>query len=255
MDSITPTQRSVVTTKVSVSGKGFAMTFQATVPAGQTSIGEMLPLAKSLSDVIVDQTCRSLEDSGSRISCTSGCGACCRGFVAITQAEARQIRDLVVALPDSRRASVEERFAQAYQKLTDAGILSHIQDAHSWSPADYTEMVTLYFTLGIACPFLENESCSIYSERPITCREFLVTSPPKHCSELDSAGVRRVTLPVHIFHAVARWQTSDTNNDALEPWVPLILSIQWANSNPDNSPTKTGLELLRDLLDRMKEYG
>ena len=35
-----------------------------------------------------------------------------------------------------------------------------------------------YFQLGIPCPFLEEESCSIYHDRPITCREYLVTSPP-----------------------------------------------------------------------------
>lgn len=255
MESDKALRRNVVTTNVSVSGKDFALTFQATVPAGLTSVGELLPLAQSLSDVIVEKTCRSIEDSGNKISCTSGCGACCRGFVAITQAEARQIFDLVATLPSDRRTSVEDRFSQAHQKLTDAGILKHIQNSESWTPGDYAAMVTLYFTLGIPCPFLENESCSIYSERPITCREFLVTSPPKHCSELDSSAVRRVTLPINVFHAVSRWQTSESNNGALEPWVPLILAIQWANANPDGPPSKTGLELLKDLLNRMKEYG
>ena len=254
MEPATPMPSSVVTTNVTVTGKDYSLSFQATVPAGPTSVGQLLPLAQSLSDVVVDQTCSSLEASGSRISCTSGCGACCRGFVAITQAEARQIRDLVHRLPEPRRQAVLDRFAQALRKLTAEGLLGHIQEAESWTSADYKAMVTRYFGLGIPCPFLDNESCSIYAERPITCREFLVTSPARHCSELDSAEVRRVALPIHMFHAVARWQTPSFNKGDLEPWVPLNLSLEWAESNPDGPPTKTGLELLKDLLDRIKEY-
>ncbi len=40
-----------------------------------------------------------------------------------------------------------------------------------------------YFHLGIACPFLEDESCSIHADRPISCREYLVTSPAVNCAD------------------------------------------------------------------------
>jgi Fe-S-cluster containining protein len=36
------------------------------------------------------------------------------------------------------------------------------------------------------CPFLEDESCSIHPDRPLVCREYLVTSPAELC-----AGPRR----------------------------------------------------------------
>lgn len=244
--------RKVVNANVRLEGDGFAMSFQVTVPVGPASVAELLPFAQALSDAIVNETTRLVQAAGEKISCSSGCGACCRGFVAITQAEARQIRDFIATLAPARRTTLEARFKQAQQQLGDAGLLKTIEAAESWSSADYQAMVTAYFQLGIACPFLENESCSIYHVRPITCREFLVTSPAQHCAELDSAQVRRVTLPLQVFHAVARWQQPDANDGHLEPWVPLIVAPQWAQAHPDTAPTRTGPELLSSLLNRMK---
>lgn len=228
------------------------MSFQVTVPAGRTTVGELLPFAQALSDAIVNETTHLVQEAGKTISCTSGCGACCRGFVAITQAEARQIGGFMAALAPDRRATLEARFEQAHQRLDAAGLLSAIEAAESWGAADYQAMVTAYFPLGIACPFLENESCSIYPVRPITCREFLVTSPAYHCAELDSVNVRRVTLPLQVFHAVARWQQPESKDAGLEPWVPLIMAPQWAQAHPEPAPNQTGPELLSRLLNGMK---
>lgn len=242
----------VISAKVKLEGNGFAMSFQVTVPAGPTAVADLLPFAQALSDAIVHETTRLVQEAGQTVTCSSGCGACCRGFVAITQAEARQLHAYIGALPATRRADIEARFEQAHQQLEAAGLLKVIQTAESWSAADYQAMVSAYFPLGIACPFLENESCSIYQVRPITCREFMVTSPARHCAELDSAGVRRVTLPLQVFHAVARWQETQARDDCLEPWVPLIVAPYWAQSHPDSEPTQTGPQLLQSLLNRMQ---
>ena len=113
--------------------------------------------------------------------------------------------------------------------------------------ADYSALVGAYFQEGIACPFLEEESCSIYEERPITCREFLVTSPAEHCARLGSEGVERVRLPVRVFNAVARWQAPEAGH-FLERWVPLVLAPEWASAHPNEPPARPGPELLRELL-------
>ena len=44
-----------------------------------------------------------------------------------------------------------------------------------------TELAYEYFKHGIACPFLEDESCSIHPDRPMACREYLVSSPAENC--------------------------------------------------------------------------
>lgn len=230
-----------------VEGEHFRLQFQATVPAGPTRAGELLPIARALSDVIVDQACRAAEASGATISCTHGCAACCRGLISISHVEARRIRAVVENAPEPRRAAIHARFAAVREQLEQAGLLEKLRAAESWTAAEYTMAVDACFALGIACPFLEAESCSIYDERPITCREYLVTSPPARCANLASEGVRRVELPVHLFNAVARWQ-APSQGHFLEQWVPLLLALEWAEAHPDDPPPKAGLALLQDLL-------
>jgi Fe-S-cluster containining protein len=236
-----------VSTKVKIQSKNFSLTFQATVQTGLTTAKELLPLACALSDTIVSEACRSIELAGERISCSPGCGACCRNLVAISQIEARHISDTVAAFPESRRSFIQQRFQYAQQQLSDAGYLEKLRDFDSWTGDDYKSMVGLYFSLAIPCPFLEDESCSIYEDRPITCREFLVTSPPEFCAKLGSVGVRQVILPIRLFNAVARWQVPP-KGEFLERWVPLILALDWVESNLDCQTTKTGVDQLQDLL-------
>jgi hypothetical protein len=98
---------------------------------------------------------------------------------------------------------------------------------------------------------IEGESCSIYQERPITCREYLGTWPSKYCARLDLEGVRRVRLPLRVFNAVARCQVPPIEH-FLECWVPLILAPEWAEAHPDDPPPKPGPEILRELLANLR---
>jgi Fe-S-cluster containining protein len=233
-----------------VEGGHFRLTARVLVPAGPARVSDLLPVARALSDAVVRATCQEVEGVGEKISCTRGCGACCRNLVAISEVEARRIGDVVEQLPEPRRSTVRARFAEARQRLERAGLLEKLQAADQWTDADYTALVVTYFRLGIPCPFLEEESCSIYQERPITCREYLVASPAEYCTRLDSAGVRRVRLPLRVFNAVARWQVPPQEH-FLERWVPLILAPEWAEAHPDDPPPRPGPELLRELLDRL----
>jgi Fe-S-cluster containining protein len=168
-------------------------------------------------------------------------------LVAISEVEARRIRDVVEGLPEPRRSTVHARFAEAHRRLERAGLLETLREAERWTDEAYTTLVGTYFRQDIPCPFLEDGACSIYDERPITCREYLVTSPPEYCARPGSEGVRRVRLPLRVFNAVARWEVPPTAH-FLERWVPLILAPEWAEAHPEDPPPKPGPELLRDLL-------
>lgn len=39
-----------------------------------------------------------------------------------------------------------------------------------------------YFGLDLPCPLLADGVCSIRDDRPLACREYLVTSDPAHCA-------------------------------------------------------------------------
>ena len=217
------------------------------VPAGPMTLGDLLPAARAIAEAVVSESCAAVERLGACISCGPGCGACCRMLVNVSEVEARRIGEVVAALPEPRRSEVLARFADARGRLDAAGLLDDLRRAGSLTPGRVDALTGAYFGLKIPCPFLEAESCSIYDERPVTCREYLVTSDPAHCAEGRADRVVRVQLPLKTFNALARWGVSPAEH-FLERFVPLILAPEWAEAHPQGPPPRPGGELFREFV-------
>jgi Fe-S-cluster containining protein len=68
---------------------------------------------------------------------------------------------------------VRARFADSLRRLDEAGLKARLAEAGD-AGAQGATVRTLSleaFALGIACPFLEDEACSIYADRPLACRQ------------------------------------------------------------------------------------
>jgi hypothetical protein len=121
-----------------------------------------------------------------------------------------------------------------------------------WTAKEGREIGSRYFVQGIACPFLEEESCSIYHDRPMACREYLVTSPATNCARPTRETVDCVPMPMRVWNAVAHLDVTTAPAEShWIPWVPLILAPDWAESHPDDTPARPGPELLRELFEHL----
>jgi Fe-S-cluster containining protein len=78
-----------------------------------------------------------------------------------------------------------------------------------------------YFSKGIPCPFLEDESCSIHENRPLICRQYLVTSPASHCRKPSAETISRVPLAADVLRALIRIEAQDQDRPR---FVPLVLA-------------------------------
>jgi Fe-S-cluster containining protein len=220
------------------------------VVPGLARVDELLPVARGLTDQIVDLTVIQVAEDGRKISCRAGCGACCRQLVPMGEAEARGVRDLVESLPEPRRSVIKARFAEALSRLDNAGLLTPLRERGDWDNARRREIGLAYFRQGVACPFLEDESCSIHPQRPIACREYLVTSPPEHCADPNVDQVEGVKLPASVWFAVARLDPVEPGARSIR-WVPLILALEWAEAHSDNAPGEPSAELVRRLFENI----
>lgn len=206
-----------------VGGKRVAFRFD--VPTVPVESAALLPLFRSVTDTLVDIAGEEARVRGLSISCRKGCGACCRQLVPISEMEVIAIRRLVASLPEPRRSMVIERFEQGAARLAEAGLVDTLRHPETVN-SDSAEAVGLdYFAQGIACPFLEDESCSIHPERPLACREYLVTSPASNCTHPSSDRVQCVPVPAKMSRAVRRIENEQAPD--FEPWIPMILALGW----------------------------
>jgi Fe-S-cluster containining protein len=236
--------------KVGVTVGGERFESHVPVPDGPARPRDVVRTAQVLTEAIVD---RGVANSSEPISCRKGCGACCRQVVPISQPEARLIAEVLEQMPEPRRSEVRARFADALEKLSGTDLPERMRHADTLEADERQRLALDYFRQGIACPFLEDEACSIYENRPLACREYLVTTPAVNCSVPTLEPVVRVPLAGRM--SVALGQLEPTSTERSVWWIPLVLAPQWAEANPEEPEPRPPVDVLRDLLEWLARTG
>ncbi len=223
----------------------------AQVPTGHTTLTELLPIVRNVENAIIGRVHEEARAAGSPISCHAGCAACCRQMVPVSLFEAESLMSWIGSLPKDRQAEIEARFHRALAALRDAGVLEKILDP-DW-PVERglaTPFAIQYFHAYVACPFLENENCGIYSIRPLACREYMVTSPPELCQDPAKNDVFGVILPLKLSQSLFAFGQKMENDT--RGWIPLVFLLAWAKSGPSPGEyvSGTGQEVLRRFVEQ-----
>lgn len=209
-----------ITASFTLKLEGRSLDFAVAVPSRPITLRELLPSLFEFNRQLLDHAIDREAGAGRTISCRAGCGACCRQLVPIGAIEARIVREWVDARPSDEAERIRARFRDAVAKLKAAGIYGRLEDRASLRTADQTRALGLdYFRAGVACPFLVDESCSIYEVRPMKCREYLVTSPAANCADPTASGVMMVGLPGSFLRVLLELELWLTKRDPR--WLPL----------------------------------
>lgn len=230
-------------------GSRRAVAIQAPMrPLDQT---ELLPILQQFDNEVVALAEEESARQGKQISCCAGCGACCRQLVPVAAAEARRLAALVESFDEPRRATIERRFADALTAYAEAGLLERMASADQIpDEAARGEFGLAVFRVGVPCPFLENESCGIYPDRPLACREFLVTSPAENCRHPGPDNIERVPLPAALSETFYRFSPTGTRQAAR--WMPLVLSLRYAaEATAEPLPRQPGGEFVQKFLGQL----
>jgi Fe-S-cluster containining protein len=234
-----------MTATVVLTALGREVQLQMEVPTGPTRPIDLMPLFESLTDTFVRIGLEKIESEGASISCKKGCGACCRQLVPVSQLEIEHLKRVVSELPEPRRIEILRRFAQALQQLDRTGLLSHLRAPDRVRAEEVQQLGIAYFEQAIPCPFLEDESCSIHQDRPLACREYLVTSPAVNCAKPTADTIRMVKIPAKVSRAVRHIDAT-----AYSSWIPMILALEWP-SHADGWAVRPGTALVGSLFETL----
>jgi Fe-S-cluster containining protein len=238
-----------ITGQIKISIGGVPLEMQMTVPVKPVKPQRMLPVFQQMSNSFVEMGVKTAESGGESISCKAGCGACCRQAVPLAEIEAYQIAELVENLPEPRRSEIKERFEKAFAHFARIGWFERLQQCAGKSKEEQEKVVLEYFHENVACPFLIDESCSIHPERPLICREYLVTSPAVNCSNPSAEGVKLIEIPVKPSKTLRKIGRAEQIFGV--DFIPLILSLKWAETHADEFPEKTGEQWMADFFQKL----
>ncbi len=218
---------------------GDKLKLKLVVPVNDVPPEALLPGLHGLANQVVEGLERKVDRiEEAEISCKKGCGACCRQYVPISPAEARYLSSMIENMPDEKKRRMKWTFREAALRLQESGLLHEAMYYSGKTEEESLKMTSDYFKLGIACPFLEDESCSIHQERPLICREYLVISPPSHCASLDKNHIKRLELPVSVSEVFS--SMDGVGKKGSNTYLPLIMALEWVDRYPDDAEYRPG---------------
>jgi hypothetical protein len=117
-----------VTGNIKFSLYGEPVEMNMSVPAKPVKPTRMLPIFQAMTNEFLDIGINASLSKGETVSCTKGCGACCKQPVPISEIEAYQLNELVENMPEPKRSEVKERFAFATKKLHEIDWFNRMED-------------------------------------------------------------------------------------------------------------------------------
>ncbi|HVK09042.1 MAG TPA: YkgJ family cysteine cluster protein [Gemmataceae bacterium] len=219
-----------MSTRVRIALKVFgqSLSVEGDVPLGAVRLDEVLPVLRAADNAVIDRAVARVEAAGERVSCAKGCATCCKAQpVPVTPPEAYALARLVEAMPEPRRSRVQAAFAANIDRLREAGLYEPLMDRDpAMTREQARDLGDRYFQLGLWCPFLEDDACGIYTERPFVCRQYLVTSPVPLCADPFRNPVQPVPIPARF--ASAMLTTTEQLIGTSQYTVPLALALEKA---------------------------
>lgn len=169
-----------------------------------------------------------LVSTGVASSCRAGCAHCCRLEVPVTRAEAETVVHWI-------RAHCREDEIDRFRARLRAWL--------RWYRTDYVAAIAaggdrddVFQQRGVACALLADDGrCSVYEVRPVTCRNYHVSSPPEACAPEGSGDIHVMySIPtmtrVHVaeLHRVIEGQGGNVLGSVhlLQEWLAHLLDVE-----------------------------
>ncbi|TAJ08293.1 MAG: YkgJ family cysteine cluster protein [Nitrospirae bacterium] len=249
--------RTVERLDVSVNTPAGPVTVPVEVPLHFVPVAAIVPSIRRIGEAAQALEERDVVMHGAAISCKKGCAACCRMLIPLAAPEAFALADAIRAWPAEQREAVLTSLADARAQLERTGVLPHLYEiAESERQLDddtFEPINRAYYALRLPCPFLVEEVCSIYDDRPAACRELLVTSPAELCQDLERNPVRPVPIPLRVGTVLALLWADLIGGPAR--FIPLPLALEWAERHRQKGGRSwQGREMLERALDKVWWY-
>lgn len=190
-------------------------------PAGKVGLSGVAAMAMAMSDRAVAVAEIGAASRGEPVTCGKGCADCCRELIPVSPAEAFFLRDLVISLPEERRMGLETRFQATGVRLREA----YEQGRFPFHDPG------AYFSLGIPCPFLSDEACTIHPHRPLACREHLAVSPAVHCGSFPNHSIRVLPIQGSMGEALSNLCAEILGRPPER--ITLLSALEWAESHAE----------------------
>jgi Fe-S-cluster containining protein len=205
--------------------------FRMSVVEGQARLADIVPAARVLSNILVQAVLKKLSRDGKFVPCRKGCSACCNYLIPLSVPEVFRLWYEVLSMPPNRGRAIVQSCLEAATKIlkympenleTNDLTKTNIQ-------IEASRLSRWYSGLELFCPFLSEGLCTIYQQRPMACREHMVTGSALLCEAQSTEESQVIRMPVSIIECLSRLATELEQSDIEVVMLPLALP--WVQGN------------------------
>jgi Fe-S-cluster containining protein len=197
---------------------------------GRARLADIVPAARAISTKITDIATERIYCRRGHIPCHKGCPACCSYLVSMSIPEVFCFNREVFLKPKHLSSHILRTYFLAASQIIKHRPPSLPEQCFPEESANLSELHLLsdwYASLNLVCPFLYNNQCVIYEQRPLVCREHFVTGSVHGCKG-GHGEAQVVELPVRIANILCQFTRELCSADDA---VMIPLALAWYEKN------------------------
>lgn len=230
-------------------------TYYIAVRDSDATLADIVPMARSLSTKIGQAVLRNLSSRGLPIPCSKACSAaCCYHPIPLSVPEVLCLVEEVKMMPAQQHQDFVQscrKIAERIRQLLPEYFVSHKSiNVNNIKSSQFDELSDWYNSLEQPCPFLRDNLCTIYEQRPAICRDWFVTGSSNQCRVGGSHKVRALKMPIYLTGVLVQLtnELENTNQDTV--LLPFVFDwyLQNAERHQRTYPAISLVELSIDIL-------
>ena len=205
--------------------------FRMGVVEGQARLADIVPAARKLSTKLVLAVLSKLSKDGKFVPCRKGCSACCNYLIPLSVPEVFRLWQEVLTMPPARGRAIVQSCLEAAKKILNnmPENLETNDPTKTNVQIEASRLSKWYSGLELSCPFLSDGRCTIYQQRPMACREHIVTGSVLLCEAQATDESQVIQMSVSIIECLSRL-AAELEQSSIEV-VMLPLALPWVQGN------------------------
>jgi Fe-S-cluster containining protein len=246
-----PRDAETISFELVIAGK--TVPFHINVADKQATLADIVPPARRLSEKLTNLFLDRLRKNGQPAPCRKGCAACCSYLIPLSIPEVFCLREELLSMPaDDSREILRACLDTAEKILNSRSQKSYLESVSENGQFQTNQMSKWYAGLKLACPFLSDGLCMLYEQRPLACREHLVTGSSFFCQPDHGGEPTVAAMPISVLEAVGRL-TAELEGLDIEA-VMLPLAFPWAQNNlPRMEHTWPAVTMVKRFVEILEE--
>jgi Fe-S-cluster containining protein len=224
-----PCDAEILSFELDVAGK--TVPFRINVVSKQATLADIVPLARTIADKLILTFLDTLGRTGQSIPCQKGCSACCsRYLVPLSVPEMFRLREELLAMPADNSRQILQSCLDTAEKILDSRFqTSYLKSFSKSGQSQISQISKWYAGLKLACPLLSDGLCMSYEQRPLACREHMVTGSNFFCQPDHNGEPNVAPMPVSVLEAIGQLAAELENLDIEAVMLPLAFA--WVEDN------------------------